>query len=817
MSTENLRRTLGALSTFLLDVRYALRQMRKSPGFTITAVLTLALGIGAATAVYSVAYGVLIDPFPYKNIQTLGTVKICSPEWPRCFWSTYTPAQFQEIAEHTDLFTSLIASTISTVRLTGTGEPQSLRGNYITPNTFEVLGVQPMLGRATTDADVRPGAGEVALLSYRYWQAHFGGSRSVLGRTYTFNGHRRTVIGIMPPRFLWRGGDVYLPIQMTHSDEVQGQQSFALVGRLKPGVTDAQASAELIPIFDDFRRAVPRSYPENLRLGLMNFGTMYRSGLASTLYLLLGAVAVLLLIACVNVSSMLLARAVSREHDFVVRAALGAPRGRLARLAFTESLLLAMTAVPVAMVFAYAGLQATLRLIPTETIPDEAVVTLNVPVLLASLALAVLTVIVFGFAPAWHSARPRLAAALQSGVRTSGSQSQRRLLSGFVVTEIALSLALVMLAGLMVRSLLAVENVPVSFSPDHTLLLRVPLGQQRYPALDKQNRFFAELLDRVRAIPGVRTVTVDAALPFVSGYGCHVQIPGQPMDKRMAVLHAITPSYLAMSGKPMLQGHFIDAREIAAQSHEAVVTENFVQRYFNGKTVLGRGIVLSVFTDENGKPQDLPFTVVGVMKNLPLYPYSSEEPPDVFIPYTVAPIADTVIVSTALPAKNLAKPVRQAVSAVDKDQPVLDLMTFSETLDRYGYAAPRFVLALFGTFGAMALLLSLVGIYGVFSFVTLQRTKEIGIRMALGASRIQVMGMVLRQASLLALFGVLAGLPLALFAGRFAKDELVRTSQHDPWAFAVAILMLPILACVGAYLPARRAASIDPVNALRAE
>ena len=440
------------IPTIWQDFRYAARQLKRNPGFAITALLTLSLGIGASTAVFSVAYGVLIDPFPYKDVHTLATPKLCMPEWPECGWREYTPAQFNEIVENTDIFSGVTASTISNVVLTGASEPQRLRGNYITPNTFDVLGVKPILGRATTEQDVLPNHGEVALLSYRYWQAHYGGNRSIIGQTLNFNNHPRTIIGIMPPRFLWRGADVYLPIQMTNEYEVQGQRYFALVGRLKPGVTEARAIAEFRPIFDDFSKTAPFIFPKNLRVGILTFDQMFKSDLSSTLHLLLGAAFVLLFIACVNVSSLLLARAVNRDREFVVRAAVGASRMRLARQALTESLLLALAATPIALAFAYVGLKATLRIVPTETIPDEAVVTMNFPVLLGALGIALATVVIFGIAPAWHSSKSAPGRGPQQ-CPSSGSRAQRRLLSGFVVTEIALCLALLMLAGLMVRSL----------------------------------------------------------------------------------------------------------------------------------------------------------------------------------------------------------------------------------------------------------------------------------------------------------------------------------------------------------------------------
>ena len=805
------------MQALLQDLRYAFRQLRKQPGFAVTAVLTLALGIGAATAVFSVAYGVLIDPFPYKDVHTLATPKLCSSRWEECHWNVYSADSFNEIARNTTIFSGVTASTISNVVLTGGTEPQRLRGNYITPNTFDVLGVQPILGRASVEDDVLPGHGEVALLSYRYWQAHYGGSPSILGQVLTLNGHPRTVIGVMPPRFLWRGGDVYLPIQITNDDTVQGQHTFALVGRLKPGVTEAQAAAELEPIFRDIARKTPRAYPDDLRVGIMPFDQMFQSGLASTLYLLLGAVAVLLLIACVNVCGLMLARAVNREHEFVVRASIGASQTRLMRYALTESLLLAAIAMPVAIGFAYAGLHATLRIVPTETIPDEAVVTLNVPVLLVSIGIALATVLLFGLAPAWHSANPRLASVLNSK-RSSGGRAQRRLLSSFVVTEIALSLTLLMMAGLMVRSLLAVESAPIPFSPDHTLAMRIPLADERYSTPESHARFFRELMEKVHALPGVNDVTVDDAFPFIDMYGDYVQIAGEPVDKRTTIVHFTSPSYLSIATRKMLSGHFLDDREIAEGSHDVVVTENFARRYFSGENALNRIIHLPGLKSDKKHPlQDDAFLVVGIMNDLPNFIGFHEDYPQIFLPYTVTPFANSLIVSTALPADELINPVRQAVYSIDKDQPIVDTATLRQMLDMYGYAGPRFSLALFGTFAAAALLLSVVGVYGVLSFVTSQRTQEIGIRMALGANRSNVMWMVLRHACVLALIGVAVGLPLALAAGRFARGELIHTSQYDPLALLVAVILLPLLAIAGTWLPARRAAAIEPVRALRAD
>jgi predicted permease len=806
------------ISTLITDLRYALRQLRRAPGFAITAVLTLALGIGAATAVYSVAYGVLIDPFPYHDVKTLATPKICVPDQPRCDWRGYTPSQFAQIAQHTDIFSAAAASAQYHVNLTGNGAPERLRGNYISANTFTVLGVQPILGRASVEDDVRPGHGEVALISYRFWQRHFGGKPSVLGTVIDVENRSRTIIGVMPQRFLWRGADLYLPIPVASDTDREGPGRYALVGRVRPGVTDAQAAAALQPLFEDFRKTNPAAYAPQMRVGLMPFAEMFASNLDGVLQLLLGAVLLLLLIACANVSSLLLARAVSREREFAVRSAVGASPSRLARAAFTESLTLALIALPVALAFAYASLQLILRIVPSDTIPDEAVVALNLPVLLAALGIALFTILIFGMAPAWRSSRPHLVSAMQSSARSSSGRTQQRLLGGFVVTEIALSLALLMLAGLMIRSLMALQGVPLSFDPDHTLVVGIPLGADHYPNADVQNHFYRQLLDRTGQLPGVRAVTIDGSWPLLDVNVTRVRLEGQPLDQRTNALHIVDPSYLAVAGRTLLAGHFIDQREIDQHAQDIVVSESFARRYLGG-TTLGRIVHLAQFRPDKEHPlANDAFTIVGVVKDVPKFATYLQDWPEIFLPYSIAPQATGILlIQTAVPPETLIEPFRRAVAAIDKQLPVTDTMSLRQILDMYGYAGPRFALVLFSTFAAAAMLLTLVGIYGVLAFVTAQRTKEIGIRIALGARPLHVISMVVRQAAVLAAIGVAVGLPLALAAGHFAQSQLIHTSQRDPLTLVAAICILPVLALTGTLLPARRATAINPTEALRAE
>jgi hypothetical protein len=356
------------------------------------------------------------------------------------------------------------------------------------------------------------------------------------------------------------------------------------------------------------------------------------------------------------------------------------------------------------------------------------------------------------------------------------------------------------------------------FAPDNTLAMRVPLDDTRYGTAESQARFYEQLMEKARALPGVKDVTIDDVFPFVDMNGGFVQLPGEPVDKRPTIFHFTSPSYRSMTNLKMLSGHFLDEREIAVGAHEIVVTENFARRYFNGRDALNHVVHLPDLKSSPTHPlQDDGFTIVGIMENLPSYLGLDQEYPQIFLPYTVAPAASTLIVSTIPPADSLLHPLRQAVYDIDKDQPIAQATTLREGLEMYGYAGPRFALALFGTFAGAALLLSFVGIYGVLSFVTSQRTKEIGIRMALGANRAAVMWMVLRHACVLAVIGVCAGLPLAFTAGRFARGQLINTSQYDPLVLLVAACCLPLLAIAGTWLPARRAAAIDPIEALRTD
>ncbi|HEY1302322.1 MAG TPA: ABC transporter permease, partial [Vicinamibacterales bacterium] len=440
------------LEQTLRDVRYGARSLLKTPGSSALAILSLATGVMATTVIYSVLHAVVLDPFPYKDVDRLMSVRVMDPSQ-RGFRTYYSVDQFLEIAERSTIFEGVIASTISDVLWADEGDPQRLRGNHGTFNTFDVMGVRPLMGRTPTADDAKPGATPVVVLGYRFWQRQFGGDPSVIGRELRLNDIVRTVIGVMPKRFMWRGADVYLPVTFQRGHDVEGVRIVHLLGRLKPGISEAQAEADLRPIIADLKAREPDQFPDRWRVGLLSFKETFPSGITQDIWVLFGAVALLLLIACANVSNLLISKATARQREMTVRAALGASRARIIRQLLTESLLLALAAGVAGVLLAYAGLPAILSLVPPGTIPDESEIALSLPVLIFTLVLSGVTSVVCGLAPALHSSRRDVARSMrEAGRGLAGNSGQALLRKGLVVAEVALSLMLLVGSSLLVRT-----------------------------------------------------------------------------------------------------------------------------------------------------------------------------------------------------------------------------------------------------------------------------------------------------------------------------------------------------------------------------
>jgi predicted permease len=809
---------MGVFDRVRQDLRFGLRSLGHTPSVTAIAVLSLALGIMATTAMYSVIHAVVLDPFPYREVGRLTSVRVSDPRATGGRIS-YSTDQFLELAERSTIFEGVIASTVSDVVWTGEGEPQRLRGNYVTTNTFEVMGVPPLLGRAAEPSDGVPGAPEIAVLGYRFWQRQMGGDPSVVGRTLRLNGTVRTVVGVMPKRFMWRGADVYLPVTFARGRPVEGVRLVHLLGRLKPGVTAAQAEGDLRPIVADLVHREPGEFPETWRVGLLSFEETFPSDIREALWLLFGGVVLLLLISCANVSSLLLSRAAAREREIAVRAALGADRRRLVAQLLTEGLILAAAGGLIGTLLAFAALPGILALVPPNTIPDESEVVVNVSVLAFTLAVSVATALVFGLAPALHGSRTDLARPLKAAGRGLGAGAgAKRLRRGLVVAEVALSLMLLVAATLMVRTLAAMQGTDLGIRTDRVLIVRVPLSERRHPEPADRVAVIRDLVRRLGALPGVAAVGVNLRPHPFGNWIVPVEVDGSDRaDTRPVLLHQVSAGYTRTLGIALRRGRELEEADEAGGRHVALVNEAFARRHSPDREVVGRAIRLPRLRRAPFTLADDAFEVVGVVGDTVNRNFADEVSPEIYLPHSLAGLADTFVIRTSVPPATLVGPVRATVAEVDREQPVTDVRTMAAALEDAVYSRPRFNLVLFSAFGAIGLVLAAIGVYGVLSNAVAQQRQEIGVRMALGASFGDIARMVMGSGLRLVLAGIAIGLAGSLAGARLLAGQVWRISPFDPASFAAVSLVLLAVGMQACFWPARRAARADAVVALRAD
>lgn len=811
-------KTFAWFDHFFQDLRFGLRSLARSRAITAVAIGSLALGIGGSTAMYSVIYGVILDPFPYKDVDRLVSVQVQDPGR-GSNWSYYSIDQFLEIAERNSVFEGTIASTWSDVTWTGDGDPQRLRGNHCTMNTFDIMGVAPLIGRTTTVSDAKDGAEPVTVLGYKFWQQQFGGDTAVLGRRLKLNGKSRVVIGVMPPRFMWRGADVYLPDVFHRGQEVEGEREVHLLGRLKQGVTTARAETDLGGIIAALQQRNPVEFPKDYRIRIQTFKETFPSDITDALWILFGAVGLLLLIACVNVSNLLLSKMASRQREIAIRASLGASRLRIVCQLLSESLILGLAGGAFGIAASYAGLRGVLAMVPPNTIPDEAQIALNAPVLWFTLGISVGAALLFGLLPALYASGTDISSPLkEAGRGISGGKRQQLIRSGLVVGEIALSMMLLVAASLMIRTLLAMKGGNLGARPDRILTLRIPLAADRYPDAARRVAFLQELLRRVATVPGVLAAGVNTGLPPIGNWNMPVEIPGAAQrDSRAVLVEQVNETYAKTMGVSMVRGRFFTEQEAFGRIHTAVVNEAFVLRYISGADAIGHSVKLPRLAAPPINLADNSFQIVGIAKNTINRIASRDTIPQIYIPYTLAGMADRLYVLSSVRPGSLDRAVREQVYSIDRGQPVTEDKTLETLLGEYVYSRPRFNLFLFTVFASLGLILALSGIYGVISNGVAQRTREIGIRLALGASVRQIIGMVLRGGAGLVAIGIVAGLIGSLASVRVLSGLVQNVSTLDPYSFLAVALLLFAAGLLASFAPARRAALVDPVTTLRNE
>lgn len=798
------------------DVRYGVRALLKKPGFAFVAMLTLALGIGANSTIFSFVNGILLRPLPYRNPERLVLLNEISSKRGEGSMGVSFP-NFLDWREQNHVFEDIAAYGEGSYTMVGAGEPEQLRGARISSGLFEILGVAPKLGRTIRPEEDHPDSDTVVVLSYGLWQRRFGSNPRIVGQTVNINNRPRTVIGVMPAGFKFpEVADLWLPLALDTKLWTRNDHGLSAIARLKPNATLEQARAEMISVARNIEEQNPVTN-EGLSVTVSNLREGLVGDYRQALMILLGVVGFVLLIACANVANLLLARAAGRQREIAIRSALGASRWRIIRQLVTESLLLSVAGGALGLVLAVWGLDLLLAAIPIE-FPFWMKFSLDGRVLGFTIAISLLTGILFGLAPALQASKIELNETLKEGGRSAGAGAgHHRLRNLLVVAEIALSLMLLAGAGLMMRSFMRLQQVNSGVNPNNVLTMVVPLPKDKYPEPEKQAAFFQQLLERVRSLPGVEAAGAVSNLPLSgSTWGRSLTVEGRPVlsvGEAPVINHCvITPSYFRAMGIPLLMGRDFNETDSKDALRVTVIDERLAHEYWPNESPLGKRIRFG--PPESNEPWH---TIVGVVREVRHERLDMATRKSIYVSYQQIPDRKMVLtVRTTTDPLSLATAVRNQVKELDPDQPVTDVRTMTEVISRSVWQ-PRLYAILFAVFGVVALILSSVGIYGVMSYAVTQRTHEIGIRMALGAQTYDVLRMVVGQGMILTAIGVALGLLGAFSITRVMSSLLFGVSATDPVTFLSVSVLLSCVALLACYIPARRATRVDPMTALRYE
>jgi predicted permease len=819
-------RDVGAarfIETLIQDVRYGLRQLRRNPGFTAVAVITLALGIGANTAVFSVINTVLLRPLPYAHPDRLVSVQMSNPKRPGVT-SAFSYPDFFDFRRENRVFEHMVTYHDNQFTLTGSGRPLHLDGEVVSWDLLPLLGVRPALGRGFLPAEENAGI-HVVILSHKFWLSKFAGNARIVGRTLTLDQHLYTVICVAPKGFafpadnpsiqLWTtiAPDAEAPPGNEPITEQRGADILPVIAQLKPGVTVNQARAQL----DVIARALAKQHPNTNSNDTATFLQPELENLIGStrrpLLVLLIAVGLLLLVACANIASLLLARMAAREREIAVRTALGAGRARVVRQLFTECLLLSVGGCAAGILIAVAALRALVPL-AAAGIPRLAQAGIDWHVLLFMIVLAVATTLIFGIVPAQQTRNLELLESLKEGSRTSTS-SNERLRGALVIAQITLSLILVTGAGLLMASFFNLENSNLGMRADHLLTFRFSLPETQYNET-RQVNFYDRLLERLRSVPGVKSAAGIWPLPL-SGVPATIAFDIQERPTRgswpVANMAFVTPTYFATAGVPLLEGRVFTDRDNAKAPPVVIINKAFAKKFFPGEDPLGKRIEPGATTGSGAKI----YEIVGVVGNTKLSVLSAGSVPIYYLPYKQLPwMPPPMIVRTAVPPRSIESMVRREIAALDPEVPLYEVRTMDELLS-LEVVSPRFHALLLASFAALAVLLTMIGLYGVMAYSVVRRTREIGVRVALGASQSVILSTVLKRALTLILLGLLSGAGGALAASQLLRSMLYGVTPVDPAIFALGGLLVAATGLAAALIPARRAANVDPMVALRHE
>jgi putative ABC transport system permease protein len=808
------------MNSVLQDLRYAIRQILKSPGFAFTTLLSLTLGIGATTAFFSVVYGILLDPYPYRDADRMVHVELRDK-------SDRGPLLFVSGPEYQEL---LRASSIDDIflqkqrqqTLTGRQFPISVSVGQYTPNLFTYMGVPGALGRGFTPADATGGnVSPVAVLSYQFWKQQFGGNRNAVGQTIELDHVLYSVIGVAAPRFTWGDSDVYVPATPT-ADPHDYWMAFI---KLKPGVKHATAAAEFQVLVNRFVKDDPKDFRRDRKVAIVTLNEEVLGRFSGTLVLLFAAVVALLVIGCANVSILLLARGIARQHELAVRASIGASRTRLIRQLLTEAVLLSFTGAALGVLAAYGWVGTLSSMLPLYSFPHEAAIRVNGVVLAFSAAVAVITGILFGISPAWQLSRPPISELIQANsTKHTGSARSRNTHRILIAGQVALTLLLMAGAGSAMKGFLALTHTPLGFEPDHVFAMTVSMPQGAYPTWKARLNENEIIRQTIAAVPGLESASVSTTwFPPFGGFTAKIDIRSKPtLTGAEAVLALVSPQEFSTLHVPLLAGRIFDDVEVDRGAHLALVNQAFVKEFLGADNPIGQGVRSSMLKIERpdllvAQAPDDWLEVIGVVSDARNDGLERPTKPAVFLPYSfILPPDEALLVRSSGSPELAIQSVKRQLRQFNADLVVGQDHTLAWWLETQGWGQGRFIATLFSLFAILALALAATGLYSVVSFAVTQRTQEVGLRMALGAPRSNILQLVIRSTAIMLAAGLVIGLGLSMALSRVVA-AWAGGSPRDPLTLLAAALLLVLVSVVACVAPAWRAATVDPAVALRYE